>query len=118
MAAKNDDTETDADSLEGFGAPASPDDSGTGTIKLDPGEHVTGEITAVDLDAGDGAGLVEIDGRTYWLNWTMRAQLLDGLVGNEIAVVKDPEDEAQTFVNDEGDEQEYWERNLLHKEDD
>jgi len=106
--AENSDDDLDLDSFE------SPDvdetDSNSEYINLDPGESVTGYITDVNFAAGDN-GLIEIDGRTLWLNATMRRQLEDALVtGEPVAHVK--LDEEASFEDENGEEQTYNPREL------
>ena len=85
-------------------------DEQSGNINLDPGEHIMGEITAYKPWAGD-YGLLEIDGRTLWLNKAMQDQLIAGLVvGSHVAHVKD--DEEQSFTNNDDEEVTYYEREL------
>lgn len=106
--AENSDDELDVDS---FDAPdVSESESNSQYINLEPGESVTGRITDVNLGAGDH-GLIEIDGQTLWLNYTMRQQLETALIqGEPVAHVK-LEDE-ESFEDENGEEQTYNPREL------
>lgn len=117
MAAQNDES-TGAD-LSEF---AAPDDSNDGSddqsISLDPGESFVGRITDVSLDAGDDgdAGAIEVDGKTVWLNWTLRRQLVTALLeGKEIAYVK--LDEEESFEDGDGETVTYNPREFRFRED-
>lgn len=103
--------------LESFDSPdVDESESDSNRIDLDPGESITGQITDVNLGAGDH-GLIEIDGQTLWLNYTMRRQLESALIqGQPIAHVK-LEDE-ESFENDDGEEQTYNPRELRFKTND
>ncbi|WP_135827906.1 hypothetical protein [Halorussus halobius] len=110
---KTDESGFDLDSF------ASPDvdesESDSDYINLDAGESVTGEITDVNLTAGDN-GLIEIDGKTLWLNATMRRQLESGLIAGEpVAHVK--LNEERSFEDENGEEQTYNPRELRFKDD-
>jgi hypothetical protein len=81
------------------------DDDGNHWIELDAGEEITGRITAFNPLASY-EGVVEIDGRPYRLNATMRKQIIAGLVeGCTIGIRKS--EETDTFENDDGEQQEY-----------
>jgi hypothetical protein len=97
--------------LESFATPdVDESDANGGSINLGPGESVTGRITSVNFLAGDN-GLIEIDGRTLWLNATMRRQLEQALVvGEPVAHVK--LDEEESFEDENGEEQTYNPREL------
>lgn len=103
--------------LEAFDSPdVDESDSNSDYIDLNAGESVTGEITDVNLAAGDN-GLIEIDGQTLWLNATMRRQLESALVvGEPVAHVK--LEEEKSFENEDGEEQTYNPRELRFKTDD
>lgn len=104
MAAK--DSEFDIDSFESVEA----DTEEQGRINLDPGENVVGTITDANLVAGDH-GLIEIDGRTLWLNATMRTQLESALIeGQPVAHVKS--EDTDSFEDEDGEEVEYHPREL------
>ncbi|MFY4811294.1 hypothetical protein ACOJIV_01095 [Haloarcula sp. AONF1] len=90
----------DLDSVE-----VSDDDNSNGWIDLEPGEEVTGVITAFNPLASYN-GVAEIDGRPIRLNQTMRRQIIAGLIeGAKIGVRKS--EETESFENDDGEEQEY-----------
>ncbi len=102
----------DADpDFESFATPdVDESDSNSDYINLDPGESVSGHITDVNLGAGDH-GLIEIDGQTLWLNYTMRRQLEAALIQGEPVLHIKLEDE-ESFENDDGEEQTYNPREL------
>ena len=106
MASKNQPAD-----LDGFDEPSvSQDDTSSGSIDLDPGEHLIGTITAYKPWAGSN-GLVEIDGQVLWLNRTMHQQLISSLVeGQTVAHVKS--DEQESFTDSDGEEQTYYPRSL------
>lgn len=81
------------------------DDDGSDWIELEPGNEVTGRITAFNPLASYN-GVVEIDGRPYRLNSTMRKQIIAGLVVGSTIGIRKSED-TETFENDDGEEQEY-----------
>jgi hypothetical protein len=76
-------------------------------IDLEPGDHITGTITAFKPWVGDN-GLVEIDGQDIWLNRTLRDQLIAGLVeGSTVKYKKSSETES---FDDDGETIEYHPR--------
>ena len=76
------------------------DSGGNGEwINLDAGDEVGGEITDVNLDAME-YGVVEIDGRPFSLNKTIRDQMVSALVEGGIMVVRKSEDE-ESFEDDD-----------------
>lgn len=93
-----------------FGAAAEPGSDDDGTVRLDPGEEFVGTITDADLSKGSH-GLLEVDGKTVWLNARMLGQLLDSLVIGE-PVLHEKEKEEQSFVDDDGETVTYNNRNL------
>ena len=109
MATK-DDTPSfdDLDSVE-----VSNDDNSNGWIDLEPGQEVTGTITAFNPLASYN-GVAEIDGRPIRLNQTMRQQIIAGLVeGAQIGIRKS--EETDSFENEDGEEQEYNPREVRVK---
>lgn len=107
MSADNDSPEFDIDSFESVDEEELDNDGGR--INLDSGEHLIGSITAANLAAGDH-GLIEIDGRTLWLNATMRSQLESALiVGKPVAHAKSDEEES---FEDDGEEVTFYPREL------
>ena len=111
MSADNDSSEFDIDSFESVDTEEM--DGGNGRINLDPGEHVVGTITDANLAAGDH-GLIEIDGRTLWLNATMRSQLEAALIMEQpVAHLKSEETES---FDDDGEEVTYNPRELRFME--
>ena len=81
-----------------------------GRIDLDPGEEYIGEITDVDFEPGSH-GLIEVDGKTLWLNARMLGQLVDKLlIGEPVLHEKDAEE--KSFQDDDGETVTYNERNL------
>jgi len=81
------------------------DDDGSNWIELEPGEEITGRITAFNPLASY-EGVVEIDGRPYRLNATMRKQIIAGLV-NDCSIGIRKSEQTEVFEDDEGEEQEY-----------
>lgn len=74
--------------------------SNDGWLDLEPGEEVVGEITAFHPERGDGAGIVEIDGKPMSINWTMRRKLINSLVvGGQMGVRK--LEDTESFEDDE-----------------
>jgi hypothetical protein len=101
-------TSADVDSFE-FSEPSGTNQN-SGTINLDPGETIAGNITAYKPWVGD-YGLIEIDGRGLYLNQTMRDQLVEALVvGKQVAHRKDKE--TDSFKDSNGETVEYNPRNL------
>lgn len=83
-----------------------PQASGSDWINLDTGEEFVGEITAFNPGAGgeSNAGVVEIDGRPYSLNWSQRRRLIDALVvGSTMGLHKTEEEES--FTDDDTGEE-------------
>ena len=112
MSAETDPAEFDIDSFESVDTDDL--DEANGRINLDPGEHLVGTITDANLAAGDH-GLIEIDGRTLWLNATMRSQLESALIsGQPVAHVKSEEKDS---FEDDGEEVEFYPRELRFMED-
>jgi len=95
----------DAPSFDDLDTVEVSDDDQDDWIELEPGQEVTGRITAFDpLASYDG--VVEIDGRPYRLNPTMRKQIIAGLVtGCNIGIRKS--EQTDVFENDDGEEVEY-----------
>lgn len=82
------------------------EDSGNGEwINLEPGQEVGGTITDYNPD-GDDHGVIEIDGRPFSLNWTLKQKLLKSLVEGAQVVVRKSEDE-ESFTDDDGEEVTY-----------
>lgn len=96
---------------EKFAEPAEPgsgsDDDGV--IDLDPGDDYVGEITGVDFSAGSH-GVLEVDGKTVWLNGRMLGQLLDLIEGEPVLYEKSENEES--FTDDDGETVTYNPRNL------
>ena len=88
-------------------------DNGGDWIDLEPGEEVAGEITAFNPLASYN-GVAEIDGVPMRLNATMRRKIISGLVVGEMIGVK-KSDESESFENDDGEEQEYYPREIRVK---
>jgi len=85
---------------------SAPETSGSDWINLETGEEFVGEITAFNPGAGDenDAGVVEIEGRPYSLNWSQRNALISGLVvGSVMGIHK--LDEEESFTDDDTGEE-------------
>lgn len=83
----------------------SDDNDDGGWIDLEPGDEVIGTITDFRPCASYN-GVVEIDGRPYRLNASMRRTICRALVeGREIAVRKS--EDTATYTDDDGVEHEY-----------
>ncbi|MFY4815489.1 hypothetical protein ACOJIV_22740 [Haloarcula sp. AONF1] len=93
-----------------FGSAVEPGSDDDGRIDLEPGEEYIGEITDADFGVGSH-GLIEVDGKTVWLNGRMRSQLLEALVVGE-PVLHEKESEEQSFTDDDGEKVTYHNRNL------
>lgn len=103
---KSDDLDADK-----FGSPdTGGEDSNDQTINPEPGDDYIGRITDANLAAGSH-GLLEVDGKTLWLNGSTAQDLVAGLLkGNAVRLVVD--DEEQSFTNDDGDEVTYHNKEL------
>ncbi|GAB3315067.1 hypothetical protein [Haloplanus salinarum] len=85
---------------------STPRESGSDWINLETGEKFAGEITAFNPGAGgeNDAGVVEIEGRPYSLNWGQRNDLIDALVvGSTMGLHK--LDEEESFTDDDTGEE-------------
>jgi hypothetical protein len=112
MASNSHTDDPEVPDVESF-APARPRDDGssrTGKIDLDAGERLTGRITEYDPSVGDH-GLIEIDGRTLWLNASMKEDLIESLVEGE-PVLHEKGEEEKTFEDDSGQTRTYFDRFL------
>ena len=107
-------TET-GDKADKFAEPADPGsgDSDDSVIDLDPGEDYVGEITGVDFSAGSH-GVLEVDGKTVWLNGRMLGQLLSQIEG--VPVMYEKKNDEQSFTDDDGEKVTYNPRNLRFME--
>jgi len=85
---------------------ATPETSGSDWINLDTGEQFVGEITGFNPGAGgqNDAGVVEIEGRPYSLNWTQRRQLIDALIVGSTMGIQKLEEEDSFTDDDTGEE--------------
>ena len=93
----------------------SEDSDGGAWIDLEPGETVTGEITAFNPRASYN-GVAEIDGVPMRLNATMRKAIISGLVEGATIGIRKSED-SETFENDDGEETEYYPRDVRVQRD-
>lgn len=94
-----------ADALDpsDFSAPADDGDEENSTdLSVEPGETAVGRITDANLLAGSH-GYIEVDGKTWWLNGSQQADLINGLlVGTPVCIEVDSEE--QSFTPDDADE--------------
>lgn len=79
-------------------------------IDLDGGETFTGEVTAFRPEASYN-GILEIDGRPYQLNASLRRQLIEAfIIGQTVGVGRE---DKQVTDEIDGDEVSYYPRFLL-----
>lgn len=101
-------SKTDSPSWDDLDEPEETSSEDGEYVDLEPGSEVSGTITDVDLDAGFH-GEIDIDGRTFSLNRTLREQMLSSLVTGGVVIVRKSEDE-QSFQDDEGETITYHEK--------
>lgn len=93
------------DDLDEIEEPSTQDDS---WIELEPGDSVTGSVTDFSPRASYN-GVIEIDGRPYRLNASLRRSIVSALIEDAVIGIR-KSDSKESFEDDDGEEIEYYPR--------